>query len=568
MKTTTKDILRAIPLGGHGEIGKNSWLFEFKDELIIINFGMTLPPHDLSGVDLVLPSTDYLIENQEKIKGLILTSAHDDSCGGVFYLLQKVNVPKIWGSKLAIETVKNLLPKGTKMPECEEIEPRKTIQASSNFNILPFSNTATLPDSYSLLIQNSSGNVLYTGSFKIDQTPPDKVLFDFYSCSQAGEDSIDLLISDSTNIESSGYSPSETSITKRFDELFKNTNSKIIIASYASNIHKYQIIFNLAHKNNKKVLLCGDYLINKIQAAIKSGFLKAEKDLLIQEKDLQEIKDKDLVIIVSGKYGNFLSAVMEIARQEHPVIKLKSKDILVISANPPPGTTRILAHTIDQLFVQKIQVIGGRGQGVHVSGHAAQEEAKFILTITKPRSFVPSHGEERHLVTYAAIAEDMGISANDIHILKNGDVLELREQVARVTNKIPAQSIYYNVAQGLDIDETTMKERQALSEEGTITVALALDNERNIIAGPQIQAEACSFAKGKDWRAFCLGTVELIKEAIKQSVERDEKDLLNLKSTVRDTVNKAVLELIAKRPLINVSIQEVKTPISSHKVKS
>jgi ribonuclease J len=209
------------------------------------------------------------------------------------------------------------------------------------------------------------------------------------------------------------------------------------------------------------------------------------------------------------------------------------------------------------LFVQKVQVIGGRGQNVHVSGHASQEEAKFMLTLAKPRSFVPSHGEERQLVIHGSFAETMGISPNDIHILKNGDVLELREQVARVKNKIPAQSIYYNHAKGLDIDEITMKERQSLSAEGTITVALTLDEKRNIIAGPEILAEACSFAKGKDWRAFCLGTVELIKDAIKQAIERKETESLNFKSVIRDTVNKSVLELISKRPLINVAIQEI-----------
>ena len=557
-----KEILRAIPLGGHGEIGKNSWVFEYKDEIIIVNFGMTLPPHDLTGVDLVFPSTTYLIDNQEKIKGLILTSAHDDSSGGVFYLLQKVQIPKIWGSKLALETVKNQLPKDIKLPETEEIEARKEFQIGNNFTIKPFRNNSVLPDTYSLTIENPSGNVLYTGSFKIDQTPPDKMLFDYYSCSQAGEDGVDLLISDSTNIESLGYSQSESSITKRFDELFRDSNSRVIIVGFANHLHKYQIIFNLAKKHNKKVLLCGDYIINKIQSAVRTNFIKTDKDLFVQAKDIENIKDKELVIVASGKYGNFLTALMEIARQEHPTIKLKPKDIVVISANPPPGTTRILAHTIDQLFVQKVQVVGGKGQGIHVSGHAAQEEAKFILTLTKPRSFVPSHGEERHLVIYASLAENMGISSNDIHILKNGDVLELREQVARVTNKVPAQSIYYNQAQRLEIDEITMKERQSLSEEGTITVALTIDEEKNIIAGPQILAEACSFAKGKDWRAFCLGTIELIKEAIKQSVERDEKDILKIKSTVRDTTNKAVLELIGKRPLINVAIQEVSKSIS------
>ena len=571
-KREQADILKAIPLGGHGEIGKNSWIFEYKDEIVIVNFGMILSPHDLSGVDLILPSTTYLTENEEKIKGLILTSAHDDSCGGVFYLLDKIKVPKIWGSKLALETIKKQLTKSTSLPEVEELEPRKEFQIGKDFNIRPMRNTSILPDTYGLFIKNPCGNVLYTGSFKIDQTPPDDERFDYYSYSEAGEEAVDLLISDSTNIESLGYSQSEKAITKRFDEIFKDSPSRVIIVGYANSLHKYQIIFNLAHKNNKKVLLCGDYLINKIQSAIKTGFIKTDKSLFLQSLNTENVKDKDIVIVVSGKYGDFLPSLIEIAKQEHEVVKLKPKDTVVVSANPPPGTARILAHTIDQLFVQKVQVIGGRGQGVHVSGHAAQEEAKFILTVAKARSFVPSHGEERQLVIYETLAETIGISPNDIHILKNGDVLELREQVARVANKIPAESIYYNQAKGLDIDEITMKERLSLSKEGTITIALTLDEEKNIIAGPEILAEACSFAKGKDWRAFCLGTIELIKDALKQSIEKEngkneekkEKDLLSIKSLVRDTVNKSVLELIGKRPLINVAIQEV-TKVTSHK---
>ena len=555
-KRSTNEILKAIPLGGHGEIGKNSWIFEYKDEIIIANFGMMLPGQNLSGVDLVLPSTTYLEENKDKIKGLILTSAHDDSCGGVFYLLNKIKIPKIWGSKLALEIVKKQASKNTHLPETEIISSRGEFQIGENFSLKALSNTSILPDTYGLFIKTTAGNVLYTGSYKIDQTPPDKVMLDYYSYSQAGEDNVDLLISDSTNIESPGYSQSESVIKKRFEEILNEFKSKIIIVGYASNLHKYQIIFNLAHKAGKNMVICGDYLNDKIQSAAKAGLFNIDKNLLINEKDIDNLKDKELVILVSGKYGDFLSALIEIAKQQHPKIKLSPKDVIVISANPPPGTARILAHTIDQLFVQKVQVIGGRGQGVHVSGHAAQEEAKFILTVTKPRSFVPSHGEERQMVIYGSIAETIGINPNDIHILKTGDVLELRDQVVRFSGKISAQSIYYNHATGLDIDETTMQERQTLSAEGTITVALTIDDTRNIIAGPEIIAEACSFAKGKDWRAFCLETVELIKEAVKQSVEKDESELPSIKSVVKDTINKSVLELIGKRPLINVVIQE------------
>ena len=561
---STSEILKAIPLGGHGEIGKNSWIFEYKDEIIIVNFGMMLPGHDVSGVDLVFSGTNYLIENQEKIKGLILTSAHDDSCGGVFYLLQKIKVPKIWSSELALEYVKRQLPQNIQLPETEVLKSANEFKVGENFTVKPIRNTSILPDTYGLYIQNPCGNILYTGSFKIDQTPIDKLLTDIYLYSLCGEEGVDLLISDSTNVETPGYSQSEKTITKRFDEIFKYATSRVVIVGYASNLHKYQIIFNLAKENGKKVLLCGEYLINKIQAAIKTNFIKIDKSVLIEQKDVEKYKDNELVFIASDKYGDFLNALIEIAKGEHSTIKLKPKDIVVISANSPPGTARILAHTIDQLFVQKVQVIGGRGQGVHVSGHAAQEEAKFLLTVSKPRSFVPSHGEERQLVIYANLAEDIGISSNDIHILKNGEVLELREQVARVANRIPAQSIYYNQAQGLEIDEITMKDRQTLSEEGTITVALTLDQKRNIIAGPEVLAEACSFAKGKDWRAFCLGTVELIKEAIKQLQESNEKhDLASIKSTVKDTVNKTVLELIGKRPLINIAIQEVSEALKS-----
>ena len=558
-KKDTKDILRAVPLGGHGEIGKNSWILESNGEILIINFGMMLPGFDLTGVDLIFPSASYLIENQSQIKGLILTSAHDDCAGGVFYLLNKVKIPKIWGSKLALETLKSQI-KNNILPDCDYLEPRKEFNVGE-FNILPIKNTSVLPDTYGLYIRHSTGNVLYTGSYKIDQTPLDDSLLDYYTYSKAGEDGIDLLISDSTNIETPGYSQSERSITKRFNELFKDSSSRVIIVSYASNLHKFQIIFKSAQKHGRKIFLSGEYLVNKINVAIDTGFMDCDKKLFVQEKELEGLKDNEIVILASGKYGNFLSALISLAKQEHPQIKIKSKDIIVISSTPPPGTARILAHTIDQFFVQKVQVIGGRGQGVHVSGHAAQEEAKFMLTVTKPRSFAPSHGEERQLVQYGNIAEMIGVNPNDIHILKNGDVLELREQVARIANKIPAQSIYYNQAKNLDIDEATMKERISLSEEGTITLALAVNEKREIIAGPEIFAEACSFAKGKDWRAFCLGTIELVKDSIKQAVEREEKEILSLKSVVRDVVNKSVLELIGRRPLINISIQEVRQVI-------
>ncbi len=561
-KKETKDVLKLIPLGGHGEIGKNSWIVESETGIVILNFGMMLPGTDLTGVDLILPNTSYLSKNQSKIKGLILTSAHDDSSGGVFYLLDKVNIPKIWGTKLAIEGLKAQSKIIKKLPECEYIESRKEFTID-DFSVLPIRNTSVLPDTYGLYIKHTTGNILYTGSYKVDQTPLDNKLLDYYMYSKAGEDGIDLLIADSTNIETPGYSQSERFITKKFDEIFKESSSRIIIVSYANNLYKFQIIFKLAQKNGKKVFLSGDHLIHKVHTAIDSGFIDFDKNLFVQEKDLNDLKDHEIVILASGKYGDFLSTLISIAKMEHPQIKIKPKDIVIISSNPPPGTARTLAHTIDQFFVQKVQVIGGRGQGVHVSGHSAQEEAKFMLTVTKPRSFAPSCGEERQLVQYGNIGEVIGISPNDIHILKNGDVVELREQVARFANKIPAQSIYYNQAKNLDIDETTMKERIALSEEGTITVALGVDEKKNIIAGPEILAEACSFAKGKDWRAFCLGTVELVKDSVKQAVEREEKEILSLKAIVRDVVNKSVLELIGRRPLINVSIQEISSTVAN-----
>ena len=555
-KAIAKEVVRVIPLGGQGEIGKNAWVLEHGNQIVIINFGLMLPPPSLAGVDLILPNTNYLIENQDKIQGLIVTSAHDDCCGGVPYLLSKIKIPKIWSTKLAAETIKLQCAQGQSIPEIEHITSRQEFQIG-NFAFTAMRNTSTLPDTYGLYVKSQAGTVLHTGPYKVDQTPPDKCLFDYYMYSKAGEDGVDVLISDSTNIEAVGYSQSEVKIVKRFDEIFKEHSSRIVIVSYASNIHKFKLLFDLALKNKKKICLSGEYLINKIDAAINAACINLDKKIFVKETELASIKDKNVVIFTSGKYGDFMSVLIEIAKQEHQNIKLEANDTVVISSNPPPGTTRLLAHTVDQFFVQKIQVVGGRGQGVHVSGHAAQEEAKFMLTVAKPRSFVPAFGEERQLVKYESIAEMMNINANDIHIVKNGDVLELREQVARVANKIPAQSIYYNHAKGFDIDELTMNDRLALSEEGTITVALALDKKRNIVAGPEILAEACSFAKGKDWRAFCLGVVELVKDAVKQSVERDETELLNLKAVVRDTVNKSVLELIGRRPLINVSIQEI-----------
>lgn len=549
------DSLKAIPIGGHGEIGKNSWIFEYKNEIIIVDFGILLPSIKQTGVDLILPNTQYLKENESKIKGLIITSPHDDDCGGVFYLLNKLNIPKIYAGNLAIKTIEKQPLKNTKLPPIEELTHRKEFTIGE-FTIKAITNSSLTPNTFGLSIKTPAGNIIYTGSYKIEQMPLDSVLLDFYSYSQAGEDGTDVLISCSQDIETLGYSQPEKLVTKKFEEIFKEIKSRIVIVSGNHEIYKFQTIFNLANENKKKILLNGKHLIEKINTAIEAGYLNINKDIFITEKELKTTKEKDIVIIASGKYGNYLTALIDMADEKHE-IKLTPDDTVVISADPIPGTVRILAHTIDQLFVQKIKVLGGRGSGLHVSGYATQEEAKFMLSVTKPKAFVPSHGEERQLVIHGAIAEDMGTNHNDIHLLKNGDVLEVRGGIARIANKIPGQSIYYNEVKGLDIDEVIMNERDILSKEGTITVALTIDKNKNIIAGPEIVAEACSFAKGKDWRAFCLGTSEVIKQTIKQAVEKEEKDLSDIKSIVRETVNKYVLELISKRPLINVSIQEI-----------
>lgn len=548
------DALKAIPLGGHGEIGKNCWAFEYKDEILVVNYGMMLPGKKEAGIDIVMPNATYLKENESKIKGLIITSAHDDSCGGAFYLLDKVKIPKVWGSKLALNTLKASMKKGTKLPEIEELKPREEFTVGEQFKVKPIVSTFSIPNVFGLYIKSPTGNVLYTGSFKIDQLPIDNVKLDYFSFAQAGEDGVDLLISDSTDVEIPGYCQSENKITKRFNEIFRDSESRVIVVTNACDLFKIQLLLKIAKKNKKKVFISGDYINNKIKVTTESGFFSDEGVLV---KDIKDVKDKDLVIITSGKQGNFLPALIEMANEEHD-IKLNPKDTIVTSANPPHGTTRILAHTVDQLYVQKVQVIGGRNQGVHVASHAPQEEAKFMLSVTKPKAFAPSHGEERQQVIHGEFAEAMGINHNDIHIVENGEIIEVRDGVSKVAGKVPGSSIFYNTEKGIDIDENTMKERQALSSEGTVTVALSIDSDGKVIAGPEIFAEACSFAKGKDWRAFCIATVEIIKSAIKESVDKDEKDLQTLKTIVRDTVNKNVLELIARRPLINVSIQEIK----------
>lgn len=555
-KNNLNNIVKAIPLGGHGEIGKNSWVFECQDEIIIVNFGFKLPGNDKWGVDLVLPNPTYLKENEHKIKALIVTSAHDDSCGGVFYLLDKLNIPKVHVPKLALEYLNKTAEK-EKLKSAKVLTARETIQAGNNFKITPIANTSCLPDTYGLIIETPQGRIVYTGSYKIDQTPPDKVLMDYYSYAQAGEDTVSLLISDSTEIETVGYSTTDSKIQKKFNEIIRDVKHRLIIVTSTFEIHKYQIIFDLANKHNKKIYVSGKDIENCINAAIDSKFLTVSKSTLISKQDLKNTPKEELIILTTGHHGNFLQGLSDLANETHE-IKLESNDTIVISADPPPGTIRMLARTVDQLYVQKVQVISGRGQDLHFSSHPPQEEAKFIICTTKPRAFIPSHGEERHLVMHANIAESMGVNHNDIQILKNGDIVEIRGGITRVSGKVPSSSIYYNKEIGLDIDEFTMKERETLSAEGTVTVAISLDTDRNIIAGPEIFAEACSFAKGKDWRAFCISTVELIKQAIKEKIALDEKDLPSIKSTVKDTLNKYVIELVGKRPLVNVAIQEVK----------
>lgn len=487
-KNSSSAALKIIPLGGLHEIGKNTCVFEYKDEIILLDAGLAFPTDGMHGVNIVLPDMTYLRENRHKIKGMIVTHGHEDHIGGIAFHLKQFDIPVIYGPRLAMSLLEGKLEEAgvSDRTELRSIRPRDIVRLGKSFLVEYIRNTHSIVDSFTVAIHTPLGVVIHTGDFKIDHTPVDGQPFDLQKLAEHGEKGVLCLISDSTNAEVPGFTPSESSVYPNLDRIFAQASGRLLITTFASSVHRLNIVLQLAQKHGRTVSVVGRSMLNVIAHARNLGYIKCEDSLFQPLHGIRNLPDHQVLILTTGSQGEPMSALSRIANGEHRKIKIRPGDTVVFSANPIPGNTIAVVNTIDKLMQQGANVIYGRDKGIHVSGHGCQEDQKLMIALTRPKFFLPVHGEYRMLVKHAQTAQSMGIPPENMVIVNNGDVVELTEDSISIVDKVPAGIELVDSSRVGLVNDHVLKERQQLAEDGVVTVAAAVGWNGSLIAQPEV----------------------------------------------------------------------------------
>jgi ribonuclease J len=551
-----ENILSVIPLGGVEEIGGlNMTVFEYNNDIIVVDAGLMFPEEDTLGVDFAIPDMTYLKNNRDKVKAVIITHGHEDHTGALPFLLKEIDVP-VYGTPLTLGLVKEKL-REHKLEDAELIPvmPRDTVQIGA-FSVEFIRVTHSIVDGVGLGITTPVGLVVHTGDFKLDPTPVDGQLMDFHRFAEYGERGTLLLLSDSTNAEKGGFTFSEKEVSRAFEDIFSNNKGRIVIATFASNIHRIQQAIDVAVKHDRKVILCGRSIVSNTQIALNLGYLRIPKDTWLKLEDLKNLQDHEVVIITTGSQGEPMSVLSRIATDEHKQIKVKEGDTVVLSAKMIPGNERSIGKIINHLFRRGANVIYEKVSEVHVSGHASKEELKLMLNLIKPKYFMPIHGEYRHLIYHSMLAKKMDIPKENIFIMKNGDVLELSDSEARKSGNINAGRIYIDGKGYGDVEEMVLRDRLRLAHDGIVLILLAIEKVTGtIVSGPEI------ISRGFVFEDASQEIISNVKELLTSTISGLDRELLSdsslLKAKLRSTLKKYLRNTMERRPMIMPIIIEV-----------
>lgn len=550
-----KENLKIIPLGGIEEIGKNITVFEYGNDIVLVDCGVAFPEEDMLGIDLVIPDFTYLEKNKEKIRGLVITHGHEDHIGSIAYLLKQINIP-IYATKLTIGLIKNKLEehKLLNIAKLNVVKQGQTI-VLGKIRVEFIRSCHSIPDSVALAIHTPVGTVVHTGDFKIDYTPIDDQKIDLGRLAELGNRGVLALLSDSTNSERKGYTMSESTVGEVFDKLFLNCKKRIVIATFASNMHRIQQIVNSAVANNRKIAVCGRSMINMIQTSVELGYVTAPKNVFIDVDMIKNYTDDQLVIITTGSQGEPMSALTRMANGEHRKVNINSNDLVIISATPIPGNEKFVSKVIDDLMKIGAEVVYSALADVHVSGHACQEEQKLMISLVKPKYFVPVHGEYRQLIAHKNTAKLMGIPEENIMLLKNGRVLELNENEAKFTGSVQVGKVFVDGLGVGDVGNIVLRDRQHLSQDGLIIVVLTMDSNGNVVAGPDIISRG--FVYVRESENLMEEVKILVNTEIMKCVDNHITDWSTIKSTIRDSLKEYIFQKTKRNPMLLPIIMEI-----------
>ena len=552
-----KPKLKIIPLGGLHEVGKNITVFEYDDEIIVVDCGLSFPEDDMLGVDLVIPDITYLKRNEEKIKGLIITHGHEDHIGSVPYLLKQIDIP-VYAPKLAMGLIRNKLEEHRILRSSTliEVTQGQKIKFGKYFEVEFIRSTHSIPDSVMLAIKTPVGTILHTGDFKVDYTPIDGKIMDLGRIAELGNEGILALMSDSTNAERKGFTMSESSIGPVFDELFDGCTKRIVVATFASNVHRVQQIVSSAVKYHRKIAICGRSMINMITTAKELGYIDCPDDIFIDIDTMSTYNDEQLVIITTGSQGETMSALTRMAAGDHRKVKITPNDLVIISANPIPGNEKSVSKVIDDLMQIGAEVVYSALADVHVSGHACQEEQKLIFALTKPKFFIPVHGEYRQLRAHSETAQMMGIPAKNIVMMENGRVVELDENEIKMGGMVPNGRVLVDGLGVGDVGNIVLRDRQHLSQDGLIVIVLTMDSSTGeVVAGPDVISRG--FVYVRESENLMDDVKNVVRHEIRKCEEKGIRDWSTIKSTVRENLRDYIFTKTKRNPMIIPIIMEV-----------
>jgi ribonuclease J len=558
--------LYACPLGGQAEMGLVLWLFIHQGQILIVDAGASYPANELPGVDLFLPNSNFLEANEDKIAALILTNGHEEHCGAVSYLLNHIKVPRVMAPRFVATLIKDNAYDLygldlRRMPPIEEIETRRDYQVGV-FGLEWIDSNNAIADACALKIVTASGTVIYTSSFKFDQTPVDGKLLDIGRLAAIGDSGVDLLISDSFNIEEKGYTPSEKTVAEKFNTLCKEASGRLIVVFPATNTDRLRILFEAAQAGKRRVILLGDTLHKVAVSAAMTGHLTFDQKLTASLSDLLSMDDKQVLVIASSIEADPISVLDQLAYGTHPALTLKEGDTVVFSSDVMPGHARHMGYILDQLLSLNVKVVWGARQGVHVSKHASKEELKLILSSIKPRYFTPAIGEGRHITQHSELALDVGLDETQVFNLSNGDLFELHQGFATVAGTIESQPVLFNREQGERVTTASVNERRALSLEGVVTIGLSLTAGGEIASGPTLECGASGFLRSSEWLALEAELDGIIREAVARSKSDGKKGNLEalgiadglaaMRSAIRESVVKTIRSRLSAKPTVQV----------------
>jgi ribonuclease J len=557
-KNNNNEKLMIFALGGVGEIGKNMYVIQYANDIVVVDAGLKFPEEDMLGIDIVIPDISYLTENRDKVRGIILTHGHEDHIGGLPYVLKHLNVP-VYGTKLTLGLVENKLKEANLLGETKRIliNADSEIELGSTLKASFFATNHSIPDSVGVCVETPEGAVVHTGDFKFDHTPVNGQYADLQRMAQIGTNGVLALLSDSTNAEKPGFTPSEKNVGIVLEDIFRKASQRVVVATFASNVHRIQQVINAAEVTGRKVAVIGRSMVNVVGIASDLGYLDIPDGMIIEPEEVGKMAADRVVILCTGSQGEPMSALTRMARSTHRKVDILPGDTVIIAATPVPGNEKYVGRTIDELFRLGANVhYSGANSGVHVSGHGSQEELKLMLNLMKPKFFLPIHGEFRMQRRHAVLAESVGIDPDNIFITDIGEVVEIQGGAARKAGKVTAGNVLIDGLGVGDVGNIVLRDRKLLSQDGILVVVVTLSKQDGkIVSGPDIISRG--FVYVRESEGLLDEANRIVSSTLQKLMSENVNEWASLKTNVKDALGRFLYEQTRRRPMILPIIMEV-----------